>query len=265
LGELVFIGLGLYDEYGLSLRGQAEAKTCDSLMAEFYTNQMPALNLENLGRVLGRPVTVLSRSEVEERADAAILSKAKNRKIGFLVPGDPMIATTHVDLRLRAQKAGIRTKIVHAASVASVIPAMTGLQFYKFGRTVTIPVEWSGGFPYSTYTAIKSNLSIGLHSLVLLEIDVENRRYVSISVALKQLTHYSQQQADRAITSETLTVGVARVESPDMKIKAGTVTEVTEFDFGEPPHALVIPGKLHFMEEEALQAFCGARGELFKH
>jgi diphthine synthase len=265
LGELVFIGLGLHDERGLSLRGQAEAKSCESLFAGLYTSLMPGLNVENLERMLGKTIQVLSRSDVEEKAESTILSQAKDRKVGFLVPGDPMIATTHVDLRLRAHKTGIKTKIIHAASVASAVAAVSGLQSYKFGRTVTIPAQREGQFPESIYTAIKNNLSIGLHSLVLLEIDMENKRHISIPLALTQLVHYSQQQSDKAITPGTLAVGVARVESPDMKIKAGTIEELTNFDFGEPPYALVIPGRLHFMEEEALHAFCAARKELFRH
>ena len=56
-----------------------------------------------------------------------------------------MIATTHVDLRLRAHKAGVRTSIVHAASVGSAAAGVAGLQSYKFGRTVTIPALLAGG------------------------------------------------------------------------------------------------------------------------
>ena len=61
LAELVFIGLGLYDEFGLSLRGLTEAKSCDYLFAEFYTSVMPGLNLENLMKTVGKTVQVLSR------------------------------------------------------------------------------------------------------------------------------------------------------------------------------------------------------------
>ncbi len=127
-GELVFIGLGLSDEYGLSLRGQAEARSCNVLFAEFYTNPMPRLDMSYLNGLVGKQVTVLSRSEVEEKAQEMILAKAATGKVGLLVPGDPMIATTHVDLRLRAYKAGISTRIIHAASVLSAAAGVTGLQ-----------------------------------------------------------------------------------------------------------------------------------------
>jgi diphthine synthase len=262
LGELIFIGLGLHDESGMSLRGQREAKSCNHLFAEFYTSVMPGLDLENLGKLVGKPVQVLSRSDVEEKAEQLVLSKAKAGKVGFLVPGDPMIATTHADLRIRASKAGIRTRIIHAGSVGSAAAGVTGLQSYKFGRTVTIPASWQGEFPESVYYAIKRNLSTGLHSLVLLEVDVENKRHISIPEGLKQLLAISNRKSDKTITPETLAVGISRLEAPDMTLKAGTISEMAQIDLGEPPYALIFPGPLHFIEAEALELFCGARKEL---
>jgi diphthine synthase len=191
-----------------------------------------------------------------------ILSKAKVSKVGFLVAGDPMNATTHVDLRLRAHRAGIKTRIIHAASVASAVVGATGLQSYKFGRTVTVPIAQD--FPESIYTAIKSNLSAGLHTLMLLEIDVEANRRVTISEALKQILSRADKKGERIITSRTLVIAVARLEAPDMIVRANTIDEISRMNFGNPPYTLVIPGPLHFVEAEALEAFCGAPKELLE-
>ena len=261
VGELVFIGLGLHDEYGLSLRGQLEAKSCDVLFAEFYTSRMPRLNMDNLEKLVGKKVQVLSRREVEEDAET-ILSKAKTRRVGFLVPGDPLVATTHVDLRLRALKSGINSRIVHAASVVSAVVGATGLQSYKFGRTTTIPVSYEGEFPVSVIQAIASNMSSGLHSLVLLEIDVENKQFVSIPTALKLLWANSKSLPAASISDGTLVVGLARLEAPDMQVTAGRLVDVMRTDFGEPPYLLIFPGKLHFVEAEALRLICHAPREL---
>ena len=263
MGELVFIGLGLHDELGLSLRGQAEAMSCTQLFAEFYTSVMPDLNLERLSRILGnKQVQVLSRADVEEKAERMILAKAKVSKVGFLVPGDPMVATTHVDLRLRAQRAGIETKVIHASSVMSAAAGVTGLQSYKFGRTVTIPVSWQGGFPDSVLDAIKGNLASSLHSLVLLEVDAENKRHITIPQALEQLLDACRKKSETAISRETLAVGIARLEAHDMTIKAAPLTELIHTDFGKPPYVIILPTHLHFVEKEALQAFCNAAKEL---
>lgn len=252
----------MHDELGLSLRGQEEARSCDLLFSELYTSVMPGLDLANLKKLVGKDVHPLSRKEVEEHAEDAILSKARIGKVGFLVPGDPMVATTHIDLRLRAHKAGIGTRIVHAASVMSAAAGVTGLQSYKFGRTVTIPASWQGEFPESVYAGIKNNLASGLHSLVLLEIDVENKKYVSIPLALRQLLSFSERQSENVIRSGTLVVGLARLEAPDMIVKAGRVSEVSQVNFGEPPYALIFPAPLHFVEAEALHLLCGAPKEL---
>jgi diphthine synthase len=261
LGELVFIGLGLRDEYGLSLRGLMEAKGCDFLFAEFYTSRMSGFKVSGLEKLVGQKVQVLSRRQVEEEAEEMILSKAKTGRVGFLAPGDPLVATTHVDLRLRAIRAGISSRIVHASSVVSAVVGATGLQSYKFGRTTTIPVLYEGDFPKSVIQFISENSAMGLHSLVLLEIDVENDQFVSIPTALKSLWSTSETMKAH-ITGDTLVIGVARLESEDMRVLAGRLSEVMRADFGKPPYVLIFPGKLHFVEAEALQLICHAPKEL---
>jgi diphthine synthase len=136
------------------------------------------------------------------------------------------------------------------------------LQSYKFGRTVTIPASSREELPESVYTALKANLTSGLHTLILLEVDVENNRHITIPQALTQLLDAARRRSDGAITPETLAVTLARLGAPDMALKAGTVTELMAMEFGEPPHSIIIPGHLHFIEGEALEEFAGARKEL---
>jgi diphthine synthase len=94
-----------------------------------------------------------------------------------------------------------------------------------------------------------------------LEIDVENHQFVSIPTALKLLWSTSETM-EAHITGNTLVVGVARLESEDMRVLAGRLSEVMRADFGEPPYVLIFPGKLHFVEAEALQLICHAPKEL---
>jgi len=256
LGELVFIGLGLHDETGISLRGVEVARSCDMLFAEFYTNLMSGLSMPNLEKIVGMKITVLSRAQVEE--ESIVVAKAKTSRVGFLVPGDPLVATTHVDLRLRAERSGIKTRILHAASITSAIAGTTGLQSYKFGRTVTMPSTANEKFPESVYVAIRDNQTLGLHSLVLLEIDVEAKRHITIAQATQALLDYSNQIPAGIINPQTVVIGVARLGAPDMMIQAGRAGEITKRDFGKLPHTLIIPGRLHFVEAEALEVLCGA-------
>lgn len=65
MGDLVFIGLGLHDEKGITLRGLEEARAADILFAEFYTSALLGARLESLESLIGKPVKPLSRAQVE--------------------------------------------------------------------------------------------------------------------------------------------------------------------------------------------------------
>jgi diphthine synthase len=62
----------------------------------------------------------------------------------------------------------------------------------------------------------------------------------------------------KTVTPETLAVGMSRAGSNKPTVKAGYVQDLISFDFGGPPHSIIFPGKLHFMEAEALIVLAGA-------
>jgi len=264
LSQLIFIGLGLNDERGLSLKGLDLAREADCVFAEFYTSLMPQLDVRNLEKLIGKPMLVLKRSDVEENAQHTVLEKVRGKKAVFLVPGDPMSATTHIDLRLRAEKAGIRTKVIPGASIFSAILALTGLQAYKFGRTVTLPRLETGKIPESPYDHIRTNLHIGLHTLALLDIAVERCYCMPIREGLEYIRKVELQRAEHIIGDSGLVVGVARAGADNAVVKAGTLSRLLDYDFGGPPHSLVILSKLHFVEAESLETLAGANPEDLK-
>ena len=140
LGEIAFVGLGLHDEMGISLRGLEEIKTANNVFMELYTNLMPDFSKENLEKISGKKLQIVSREELEERSGKLILETAEAGKVVLLVPGDPLVATTHVALRIHAEKLGIKTRVVHGASILSAVIGLSGLHNYKFGKSVTIPL-----------------------------------------------------------------------------------------------------------------------------
>ncbi|MEM3071958.1 MAG: diphthine synthase [Candidatus Bathyarchaeia archaeon] len=249
---LKFIGLGLYDEYGISLKGVEEAKKSDHVYVELYTSLMPGLSIKNLEAIIGKPVKVLTRADIEECPEESMLKEAVDSDVALLVPGDPMNATTHIDLRLRAENMGIKTVVIHGSSITSAISGVTGLQSYKFGRTVTIPLPRSP-IPLSPYDHILENHSRGLHTLILLDMNVENNEFLLIPQAVTQLLEMEKSRGERLIVEDRLLIGVARVGGPDMDVKAGKLVNILRHDFGPPPHSIVLPGNLHFMEKEALK------------
>ncbi|MBS7632312.1 diphthine synthase [Candidatus Bathyarchaeota archaeon] len=260
MGEIVFVGLGLYDEAGISLRGLEETRTADSVFIELYTSLMPNLSIKRLEATCDKSIIEVTRKELEDENGKVVLTAAKNGKAVILVPGDPLIATTHVALRIDAAKQGIKTRIVHGASIVSAVIGLSGLHNYKFGKTVTIP------FPetHSTtpYNVIAKNKAAGLHTLCLLDIQASQKRYLSTNEALQMLLKTEKKEGKGVATPRTLVVGVARAGSRSPTVKAGFIGEMLSFNFGNPPHSLIFPGELHFMEAEALIVLAGAPEEL---
>jgi len=237
----------------MSLRGLEEARKADFVYAEFYTSLMAGLSLENLERKVGKRLIIISRKTLEDENGEPILQKAEKAKVVLMVPGDPLIATTHIDLRIRAEKRSIKTRIVHGASITSAVMGLSGLQNYRFGRSVTIPFPESGFISETPYSVIAENKSRNLHTLCFLDIKAEEQKYMTVREALESLLLLEKMNRLHIVIGESLAIGVARAGAGDVAVKAEMVKNLMSFDFGGPPHVLVVPiDKLHFMEAEAL-------------
>jgi diphthine synthase len=260
MGRFIFIGLGLSDDRSITIEAIDACRKCDVLFAEQYTSKISPGSIERLEKMIGKEIRTLGRTDVEEGAP---LKFAKDRVVGFLVPGDPMTATTHVDLRIRANDLGLETGIVHGTSAMVAVPGILGLQHYKFGRTVTIPFSQKGFEPTSPFEQLENNLKQGLHTLALLDIQSAEDRYMTANEGLKWLVETSAALRSQAITKDALACVVARAGSHDCIARANRISELIKYDFGKPLHTIVLPGKLHFQEEEALARFAAAPRELF--
>jgi diphthine synthase len=255
---LTFIGLGLFDESDISLKGLEAVRGADLVYAEFYTSCLMGTDLDKMEKLYGKEICLLSREDVEQKPDW--LMKAKDRNICFLTGGDTMVSTTHVDLRLRAEKLGIKTRLIHGASIVSAVSGLTGLQNYSFGKSASIPHPYESRrgtrvISETPYEIIKKNRQIGLHTLVFLDIDQE-KGYMTINTALELLLELEERRED-GFMKNSISVGIARAGSESPVIKADYAEKLKEFDFGKPLHILVLPGKLHFLEAEALVKLAG--------
>jgi diphthine synthase len=255
----------LNDEYGISLRGLEEIKRGDLVFAEFYTNVMPGLSIPHLEALTDKQIKILSRWEIEENAEHSILTAAQEKRVCLLVPGDPMTATTHLDLRLRAAKMNITTRVIHAASIETAIPGTTGLQSYKFGRSVTVPFIDEGLLPESIYNYCKENVNLGLHTLILLDIKADEGRFMSIPEAVQILSKLESEKEEGVFSDDRLMIGVARLGGHDVQVKGDFLNRLSKFEFGGPPHCLIAPGRLHFMEVEALKILAETSKEVFEY
>jgi diphthine synthase len=238
---LYLIGLGLWDEKDISVKGLELAKSCDIIYMEEYTSKL-GVSKGSIENMLGKPVKILLRKDVEQ--SDVLIKDAKKKDVAFLVGGDPLAATTHIDLLIQARKQKIKTRVIHSSSIYTAI-CESGLFIYKFGKSCSMPFPAKGFNPTSFYEVITDNQKNGAHTIVFLDLHPEEDRFMTINQALETLVKLG-------LSEETIAVGFARMGSEDQIIKAGKIKELIKFDFGKPQHVLVIPGKLHFIEEEAL-------------
>lgn len=245
---LYFIGIGLNNEKDISMNGLEAVKKCDVVYLENYTSLLncPKGALEKL---YGKKIILANRCLVEAD-DNEIIENAKTKNVAFLVAGDPLVATTHMDLFLRAKKEGIKWHVLHNASIISAV-GITGLQVYKFGKTTSIPLDNEN--VESPYNVLKGNLSRGLHTLFLLDLNPEDDEFMSVNDSIRYLLKVELKRNEKVFSEKALCIGCARIGNENQIIKAGTAKDLLKFDFGKPVHCLIVPGKLHFMEEEALK------------
>lgn len=264
---LYLIGLGLYDEQDITLRGLNAIKQCQRVYLEAYTSIL-LCDKAKLEQLYEKEVIVADREMVENEADK-ILEGAEQYDVAFLVVGDPFGATTHTDLQLRARERGIPVRVIHNASVMNAVGAC-GLQLYKFGEAISIVFFTDTWRPDSFYDKIAANRKLGLHTLCLLDIKVkepnldalargkiiyEPPRYMTINTALQQLLEIEQKRGEGAYSPETLAVGMSRLGAPDQQMVAGSMQQLLDVDFGPPLHCLIIAGDVHVIEEEILQFY----------
>ena len=242
---LTFVGLGIYDEKDITLKGLEAIQEADVIYAEFYTSPLGGKEIEKMEKLYGKRVFVLDRADIEEDAEKGILRLAKHQKVVLLSGGDAMVATTHVDLRLRAIDMGIETRIVHAPSISSAVAGLCGLQNYKFGKSATVAPPYKNVLSEVPYDTIIANKERGLHTLLYLDITM------TINEALRLLETVEEKKKGNVI-KKSIIVGIARAGSDNTIVKADNLYALKSFEFGTFPHVLIVTGELHFLEKEAL-------------
>ena len=246
---LYLIGLGLADQKDISVKGFEIVKSCDLIYLENYTSLLQCTK-EDLEQFYNKNISLADREFTEQSNE--IIEQAKNKRVAFLVIGDPFSATTHIELFKKAKENNIEVKIINNASILTAI-GITGLQLYKFGKTTSIPFDHRN--LETPYQVLKENQSLGLHTLFLLDLKPEKNRYMTVNQAIEILEKIEERKQENLINENIIVIGCARLGSDDYLIKAGELSEIKHSQFGKSPHCLIIPGKLHFMEEEILEFY----------
>ncbi len=232
---LTLIGIGLSTPEDITVRGKRAVEDADTVYLEHYTSRLQCTH-DDLEEFHDTAIQRADRDTVEDQDE--ILDKAEEEHVALMVIGDPFAATTHHQLYRRARQRDISVDVIHNASVITAV-GQTGLQLYKFGQIASLPFR-NVETPISIY---KANLERGLHTLVLL--DVTEDELMTVSQALQIL--------DQHIPDDDILIGCARLGSENATIRSGTKETLRSAELGPPPHSLIIPGDLHFTEEEALK------------
>ncbi len=231
------IGIGLADEKDITLKGLEAVKKCREIYLESYTSKLQC-EISDLEKLYGKKIKLADRDMVEKNSDKIL--KDENC---LLVIGDPMSATTHIDIYSRAKAKGLHVEVIHNASVLTAV-GIVGLELYKYGKVTSIPFHNRN--VKTPVDVFKMNKKNGLHTLFLLDLDPMKNKFMTINEAVEYLIKHRVSENERAI-------GCAALGSTKQMIRAGTLKELRKFNFTEFPQCLIIPGKFHFIEEEMME------------
>ena len=245
---LWFIGLGVSGPNSIPKEVEKVIQEADFVYLESFTSPIYKEHEEEIKNLVNGNFKIAKRWLVEDGQE--ILKESKNSTVILLSYGDPYIATTHIELRTRAKVENIETKTVHSASAITSMIGETGLQFYKVGRIVTIMSEKKS--ITTPYRIIFKNLIDGLHSIILLEYNQDENFFLDPKDAILNLLDVEKEQKRNVINNNTFAIVVSRIGFKTQKITSGKFTDLLNIDFGEPPHSIIITGKLHFTESDAI-------------
>jgi diphthine synthase len=165
---LLLVGMGMGGVDGMTIAAKQAAMAADHRRYEAYTALWPDDQLAHLENEVGAIERVM-RPEVEQ--PNALFALAETGLVALLIVGDPLQATTHVDLQLRAEELGVTCQVFHGISITSVVTGAVGLSNYKFGRQTTLTYPYGDWVATSPLEVLASNWGQNLHTLALLDLD----------------------------------------------------------------------------------------------
>ncbi len=231
---LYLIGLGLNVD-GISKFGMEIVKKCKRVYLENYTVDFP-YSVEELQVVIDKKLIPADREFVES---CRIIDEARKMDVALLVYGSPLTATTHITLIQEAKACNVKYKIIYNASILDGV-AETGLQLYKFGKITSIPNFEAESF----IEIVRDNQKIDAHSLILVDIGLDFERALA---KLESTAKENKIKLNKIIVC-------SRLGTKDKKIFYRKIEDLKKKEI-TAPFCFIIPGKLHFVEEEILEEF----------
>jgi len=248
---LSFVGLGISGFESIPIEGLEAISKADIVYLEQFTSPIGKSDVDKIQNAIKGEFIPAKRWLVEDGKE--ILEKSKEKNVVLLAYGDPYIATTHIELRTRAIELKIETRSIHASSSLTSMIGECGLHFYKVGKNATIMSEMKS-LTYPYYIIYK-NIIEGNHTVLLLEYNQNKDFFLDPKDALKELLETEEGQGRKVLTESSYAIVASRIGFKDQTIVSGKLSSLAQTDFGKPPHTVIIPGRLHFTESDALKLF----------
>ena len=243
-------------------RAKSIARGCSKRYLEGYTAVLPSDQEGLLEEVVGAWERLM-RPSVE--SPESLLDEAREESVALLVVGDPMQATTHIDLEARCMEEGVSFEVIPGMSATSLAVSLSGLQSYKFGRQVTLPYPYGDYLATSPLEMIESNRSSGLHTLVLLDLDPTGMGFdlptpMSPEQAVSILEGMSEKTREEGLISEERILAVrdwmgillSDVGTSRQRVLSGSLNDVSQTEGGYV-HTLIIPSNMSDNEKDAFR------------
>lgn len=246
---LWFIGLGISGSKSIPSEAIDVLEKADMVYLEQFTSPISKSDLAKIKKMTKGEFKIAKRWLVEDGNE--ILQNSKKKKVVLLSYGDPYIATTHIELRVRAIEEKIKTFSIHASSSLTSMIGECGLHFYKIGRIATIMSETKS--LTTPYYIIYKNIIEGNHTVLLLEYNQDKDFFLDPKDALTGLIETEKGQKRNIINESTYAIVASRIGFKDQSIISGKISSLKKKDFGKPPHTVIITGRLHFTESDALK------------
>ena len=256
---LWFVGLGISSIDGIGSDVVKVLKQADIVYMEIFTSPITKPELVKIKKLVKGKFKTAPRWLVED--GKAILQDAKRKNVVLLSYGDPYVATTHIELRTRAISEKIKTKTIHAASAITSLVGECGLHYYKIGKIVTMMKEQQS--VSSVYYTIYDNLVAGNHTIIVLEYNHDAKFFLNPKDALNNLLLAESGQKRNIVNESSFAIVASRIGAKTQKIIAGKFSSLKNTEFGKPPHTIIIPGRMHFTESDALKVLARCLDEPF--
>jgi diphthine synthase len=249
------VGLGLSIDF-VPLGGVLRLLTCSKVFLDIYTSYWyPSIEL--LAEILerrGMEVKKAGRYDLEGDSIKNIVEEAKHSDICIAVAGDPLIATTHSAIVVEALRRGINVEVFPASSILNVAVTLSCLQAYRFGKMVTI-VKPKNGIVYEyPLHVVKSNRDRDLHTLALLEIDLELNYFMTPREALEILFNIQRSYGYNVVDYDDKIIILKALGSEDSSVEVESAREILGKNYPPALYTLIIPAKsLHPIEKECIE------------